>query len=443
MKNKENKKDAEDRIGTVEPKETRNGDEVTFASLGVCKELCIACESLGWKTPTEIQKNTIPIALEGRDIIGLAETGSGKTGAFIIPILQNLLSDQSFLYAIVLAPTRELCVQISEQFSAFGSLIALKVATIVGGLDMVSQSLLLAKKPHVIVASPGRLVDHLENTKGFNINSVKYLVMDEADRLLSMDFELALTKIIESSPNRRVTYLFSATMTTKVAKLQKISLTNPVKVCVNTKYDTASNLVQYYMFIPFKYKWSYFIGLIQNLGQYTGIVFCNTCISCRKGDLLSKELGFNSVSLHGRMTQSQRLSALNLFKGKQKRLLFTTEVGSRGLDIPHVDFVINLDVPNSSKDYVHRVGRTARAGRSGRSITIVTQYDVETFQRIEFALNKKLEEYTSISKEEVMAIHPKVSDSLRNVDAELNESNEKVTLVGHRKLAKRNKKTKI
>ncbi|CUV05727.1 unnamed protein product [Cryptosporidium hominis] len=420
--------------------EEESSESVTFASLGVCKELCIACESLGWKTPTEIQKKTIPVALEGRDIIGLAETGSGKTGSFIIPILQRLLDDQVPMYAVILAPTRELCVQISEQFSAFGSLISLKIATLVGGLDMVMQSLSLAKKPHIIVASPGRLVDHLENTKGFNIGGIKFLVMDEADRLLSMDFEIALNKIVESSPKNRTTYLFSATMTTKVAKLQKISLSNPIKICVNTKYDTAANLMQYYMFIPFKYKWSYFIGLLQNLGQYTGIIFCNTCINCRRGDLLAKELGFNSISLHGRMSQSQRLSALNLFKGKQKRLLFTTEVGSRGLDIPHVDFVINFDIPTSSKDYVHRVGRTARAGRSGRAISMVTQYDVETFQRIEFALNKKLDEYTSLQREEAMAIHAKVVDSLRTVDAELNDSNEKTALVGHRKLKNRNKK---
>ncbi|KAJ1610367.1 Rrp3p [Cryptosporidium canis] len=415
-------------------------EDVTFASLGVCKELCIACESLGWSRPTEIQKKTIPIALEGRDIIGLAETGSGKTGSFIIPILQRLLDDQVPMYAVVLAPTRELCVQISEQFSAFGSLISLRIATLVGGLDMVTQSLSLAKKPHIIVASPGRLVDHLENTKGFNIGNIKFLVMDEADRLLSMDFEIALNKIVESSPRNRTTYLFSATMTTKVVKLQKISLSNPAKICVNTKYDTAANLMQYYMFIPFKYKWSYLIGLLQNLAQYTGIIFCNTCINCRRGDLLSKELGFNSISLHGRMSQTQRMSALNLFKGKQKRLLFTTEVGSRGLDIPHVDFVINFDIPTSSKDYVHRVGRTARAGKSGRAISIVTQYDVETFQRIEFAIKKKLEEYTSLQKEEVIAIHPKVADSLRTVDAELNDSNEKTALVGHRKLKNRNKK---
>lgn len=440
MVTKDNPLESEPAKELVSAEEEGSESVVTFASLGVCKELCIACESLGWKSPTEIQKKTIPIALEGRDIIGLAETGSGKTGAFIIPILQRLLDDQVPMYAVVLAPTRELCVQISEQFSAFGSLISLRIVTLVGGLDMVTQSLSLAKKPHIIVASPGRLVDHLENTKGFNIGNIKFLVMDEADRLLSMDFEIALGKIVESSPRNRTTYLFSATMTTKVAKLQRISLSNPVKVCVNTKYDTALNLLQYYIFIPFKYKWSYLVGLLQNLGQYTGIIFCNTCVNCRRGDLLSKELGFNSISLHGRMSQSQRLSALSLFKGKQKRLLFTTEVGSRGLDIPHVDFVINFDIPTSSKDYVHRVGRTARAGRSGRAISMVTQYDVETFQRIEFALNKKLEEYTSIQKEEVIAIHAKVADSLRAVDAELNDSNEKTTLVGHRRLKNRNKK---
>ncbi|EEA06073.1 DEAD/DEAH box helicase family protein [Cryptosporidium muris RN66] len=415
-------------------------ENITFASLGVCKELCLACESLGWLKPTDIQREAIPIALRGGDIIGLAETGSGKTGAFILPILQSLLENQSRMYSVVLAPTRELCVQISEQFSALGSLISLQVANIVGGMDMVNQALSLAKKPHIIVASPGRLVDHLENTKGFNISSVKYLVMDEADRLLSMDFEIALTKIIEACPKNRNTYLFSATMTTKVAKLQRVSLKNPVKICVNTKYDTAENLLQYYMFIPFKFKWSYLVILVQNLSQYTGIIFTNTCISCKRGALLMQQLGFSSVCLHGRMNQTQRLAALNQFKSKQRHLLFTTEVGSRGLDIPHVDFVINFDIPMSSKDYVHRVGRTARAGRSGKAISLVTQYDVEMFQRVEFALNKKLDEYSDINKDQMMAIHGKVLEALRITDIELSESNEKSNLVGSRKTNKKYKR---
>jgi superfamily II DNA/RNA helicase len=215
-----------------------NEEDVTFASLGVADSLCKVIESIGWARPTEIQRNAIPEAIAGRDIIGLAETGSGKTGAFAIPILQALLSAPQRLFAVVLAPTRELAFQINEVFEALGATIALNSACIVGGIDMTTQAIALAKKPHVIVATPGRLVDHLENTKGFNLRNLKYLVMDEADRMLSEDFEEEINKILAVIPRERRTCLFSATMTSKVAKLQKASLVDPVKVEVSNKFQT-------------------------------------------------------------------------------------------------------------------------------------------------------------------------------------------------------------
>ncbi|CAE8625148.1 unnamed protein product [Polarella glacialis] len=230
------KKTAKGIPDTVEAEEITTGavveaaeKEVTFASLGVCEELCQACKLLKWTAPTRIQQESIPWALQGRDIIGLAETGSGKTGAFALPIIQRLLDTPQRFFAVALAPTRELCVQIGEQFEAIGSSIKLQTATIVGGLDMVTQAMALAKRPHVVVATPGRLVDHLENTKGFHLKTTKYLVMDEADRLLSMDFDEALDKILEVMPRDRNTFLFSATMTSKVSKLQRASLNRQVE----------------------------------------------------------------------------------------------------------------------------------------------------------------------------------------------------------------------
>jgi ATP-dependent RNA helicase DDX47/RRP3 len=213
-------------------------ESATFESLGVDGPLCRAIKDLGWNKPTEIQRNSIPEALRGRDIIGLAETGSGKTGAFAIPILQALLKAPQRLFAVVLAPTRELAFQINEVFDALGAAIALHTVCLVGGIDMMTQAIALAKKPHVIVATPGRLVDHLQNTKGFSLRSLKYLVMDEADRMLSMDFEEEINKILAVIPRERRTFLFSATMTSKVAKLQKASLVNPVKVEVSNKFQT-------------------------------------------------------------------------------------------------------------------------------------------------------------------------------------------------------------
>jgi len=174
-----------------------NDENVTFKSLGVVDVLCEACESLKWTTPSKIQRESIPVALTGKDVIGLAETGSGKTGAFALPILQKLLEVPQRLFALILTPTRELAFQISEQFEALGSKIGVKCCVIVGGIDMMNQALMLAKKPHIIIATPGRLVDHLENTKGFNLRSLKFLVMDEADRILNMDFEAEVDKILK------------------------------------------------------------------------------------------------------------------------------------------------------------------------------------------------------------------------------------------------------
>lgn len=180
--------------------------EVSWKDLGLIDILCDACEDLKWKAPSKIQREAIPVALQGRDIIGLAETGSGKTGAFALPILQTLLDNPQRFYALVMTPTRELAFQIAEQFEALGSSIGVKCAVIVGGMDMVSQALLLAKKPHIIIATPGRLVDHLTHTKGFNLKAIKYLVMDEADRILNMDFEVELDKILKVKNTLKVVY---------------------------------------------------------------------------------------------------------------------------------------------------------------------------------------------------------------------------------------------
>ncbi|XP_031566630.1 probable ATP-dependent RNA helicase DDX47 [Actinia tenebrosa] len=398
--------------------------EITFKSLGIVESLCEACQQLGWKTPTLIQKESIPIALQGKDIIGLAETGSGKTGAFALPILQALLDSPQRLFALILTPTRELAFQISEQFEALGSGIGVKCAVIVGGIDIMSQSLMLAKKPHIIIATPGRLVDHLENTKGFSLRSLRYLVMDEADRILNMDFETEVDKILKVIPKERRTCLFSATMTKKVQKLQRASLQNPVKVEVATKYQTVEKLQQSYLFVPSKFKDCYLVYVLNELAGNSFMVFCGTCNNVQRVTLMIRNLGLDAVPLHGQMSQSKRLGALNKFKSKSRSILVATDVASRGLDIPHVDVVINFDIPTHSKDYIHRVGRTARAGRSGRSLTFVTQYDVELYQRIEQLIGKKLPLYPTV-EEEVMLLNERVAESQRFARMELREIMEK------------------
>uniref|UniRef100_A0A8W8JTI2 RNA helicase n=2 Tax=Magallana gigas TaxID=29159 RepID=A0A8W8JTI2_MAGGI len=409
-----------------EPQNTVSTEDVeeektTFQSLGIVDVLCEACEQLKWKTPTKIQKEAIPVALQGSDVIGLAETGSGKTGAFALPILQTLLDKPQRLYALVLTPTRELAFQISEQFEALGASIGIKCAVVVGGIDMMTQSLMLAKKPHIVIATPGRLVDHLENTKGFNLRSLRYLVMDEADRILNMDFEQEVDKILKVIPRERNTLLFSATMTKKVAKLQRASLQNPVKVEVSSKYQTVDKLQQYYLFIPVKYKDVYLVYILNELAGNSFMVFCSTCANTQRVALMLRNLGLTAIPLHGQMSQSKRLGALNKFKSKNRSILIATDVASRGLDIPHVDVVLNLDIPTHSKDYIHRVGRTARAGRSGVAITFVSQYDVELYQRIEHLIGKKLPLYKT-EEEEVMQLMERVTEAQRYAKMEMNES---------------------
>jgi ATP-dependent RNA helicase DDX47/RRP3 len=398
----------------------------SFGELGVCADICAACDRVGWKKPTPIQQKSIPHALQKRDLIALAETGSGKTGAFAIPILQALLEHKQRMFAVVLAPTRELCVQIADTFEALGAEIALATVVLMGGMDMTTQQLALAKKPHVIVASPGRLVDHLTSTKGFHISGIKFLVMDEADRLLSMDFGTAIDQILEAAPVERQTFLFSATMTSKVSKLQRASLRKPVKVEINSKYDTVSTLIQNYVLVPFKVKQTYLVAILEHLSTYSGIVFVDTCLNAQKMATMLKHLGFQAVCLHGQMNQTQRLHSLNSFKAGQRSLLIATDVAARGLDIPQVDIVVNFDIPKNSKDYVHRVGRTARAGRSGRSITFVTQYDVEGFQKIETLIGLKMEEYSEVSEDQAMTFHERVLEALRSAHIEMKEREQEI-----------------
>lgn len=397
---------------------------VTFKSLGLIDPLLEALEQVGYTTPTDIQVESLPHALEGRDIIGVASTGSGKTAAFALPILQKLWEDPKGLFACVLAPTRELAYQISQQFESLGSAMGARCAVIVGGMDMPAQAIALAKRPHIVVATPGRLMQHLEETKGFSLRSIKFLVLDEADRLLDLDFGASIDKILKVIPKERTTYLFSATMTTKVAKLQRASLSNPVRIEVSSKYQTVSTLLQYYLLMPLKDKDAYLIYLINSLAQNSIIMFTRTVHDAQRLSIILRTLGFPAVPLHGQLSQSQRLGALGKFKSGGRRVLVATDVASRGLDIPSVDIVINFDIPTHSKDYIHRVGRTARAGRAGKSITLVTQYDVELVQRIEQVVGKKMELWPT-DPEEIALLKERVSEAARLAATELREQGSK------------------
>jgi ATP-dependent RNA helicase DDX47/RRP3 len=386
--------------------------------------LCEACEELKYTAPTPIQAEAIPLALQGRDLIGLAETGSGKTAAFALPILQALLDKPQPMFGLVLAPTRELAYQISQQFQALGSRIAVKCAVIVGGMDMVSQSIDLGKRPHIIVATPGRLLDHLENTKGFSLRSLKYLVMDEADRLLDLDFGPILDKILKVLPRERRTYLFSATMSSKVESLQRASLRDPLRVSISSnKYQTVSTLLQSWILVPHANKDVYLVYLINEFAGQSAIIFTRTVNETQRIAILLRTLGFGAIPLHGQLSQSSRLGALNKFRAGSREILVATDVAARGLDIPSVDVVLNYDLPDDSKTYIHRVGRTARAGKSGHAISLVTQYDAEIWLRIEAALGKKLKQ-DNPEKDEIMVFKPRVEEAQRHAKNEMKNLHE-------------------
>lgn len=436
-------------ISTEAPPVTKDIPTNSFKDLGIIDQLCKACAAHGYKSPTPIQNEAIPLALQGRDLIGLAETGSGKTAAFALPILQGkeetvavskifptwLKSDLSFclalmekpqpFFGLVMAPTRELAYQISQAIESLGAFISVRCAVIVGGMDMVAQGMALGKKPHIVVATPGRLLDHLENTKGFSLRNLKYLVMDEADRLLDLDFGPILDKILKVLPRERRTYLFSATMTSKIESLQRASLSNPLRVSISTdEYQTVSTLLQSYLFFPHKDKDLYLVHLLNEFAGQSSIVFTRTVNETQRLAIFLRSLGFGAIPLHGQLSQSARLGALGKFRAGSREILVATDVAARGLDIPSVDLVLNFDLPPDSKTYIHRVGRTARAGKSGKALSFVTQYDVELWQRVEAALGRKLKEYET-EREEVLVWGDRVSEAQRVAIREMKDLHEK------------------
>lgn len=322
----------------------------------------------------------------------------------------------------------ELAYQTAEQIEALGSQIQVRTATLVGGMDMMQQSIALSKKPHVVIATPGRLQDHLENTKGFNLRKLKYLVLDEADRLLDLDFGPIIDRLLASLPRQRTTMMFSATMTTKVARLQRASLHKPVRVDIKGDQRTADNLTQYYLFMPHERKEVYLVWLANENAAASMIMFTRTVADAQRLATLLRILGFGAIPLHGSMPQDARLAALQRFRGGSAgaaggpRILVATDVAARGLDIPAVDMVVNYDLPGNSKDYIHRVGRTARAGRSGKAVSLVSQYDVEILQRIEAAIGVRLSLYPGGNDTDaILMLAERVAEAGRRAKLDLKE----------------------
>lgn len=374
---------------------------------------------LGISTPSPVQANCIPPILEGRDCVGVAKTGQGKTLAFAIPILQELSVDPYGVFAVVLTPTRELAAQIGDSFSSVGAGMGLRLVVVTGGRDTIRQSLELDRRPHVVVATPGRLADHIRNNSTLTLARVRYLVLDEADRLLSGGFDSDVSSIISALPSSRQTLLFTATNSDAISSVIQSCKNNPF---VWSSPDlgltsTVDKLEQRFVLTPIEARDPYLVQLLlsrrETDSKFSCIVFCRTCRDAELiGNLLSK-VGLPSSTLHSMKPQRERMSGLASFKSGHTKVLVATDVASRGLDIPQVSLVVNHNVPRDAVDYVHRVGRTARAGRGGQSVSLVTAHDV--------GLVKAVERHTGVKMTELELDDSRVSEIMVQVNMMVRE----------------------
>ncbi|KAF9247244.1 P-loop containing nucleoside triphosphate hydrolase protein [Melanogaster broomeanus] len=452
---------------TPKSTETRMHLAQSFNEMGISASLEAALLRMSIHAPTEIQAACIPPLLTGRDCIGHAKTGSGKTIAFAIPILQKLSDDPYGIFALVLTPTRELAFQISEQFAVLGAPLSIRTSVIVGGMDMMSQALELDGRPHVVVATPGRIVDHLKSSSGdWDISRVKFLVLDEADRLLTQTFAPELAYLFNILPTDRQTCLFTATLTPSVETLAsvppKAGKMKPFFHRTESAVETVASLKQHYILVPSHVREAYLFYLLCNPPENTlslrrappepaekfgrkksgktkssqknvqeeepivqpppTIIFCTKPRTAAYLTNLLKTLSIRSTALHSRLTQRERLASLSLFRSAIVPVLVSTDVGARGLDIEDVAMVVNWDLPNEPEEYTHRVGRTARVGKGGVAISFVTEKDEDRMVRIEDRIGTKLTAMT-MPEDKVLDKLNAVSTAKRLANMELHDSN--------------------
>ncbi len=356
-----------------------------FEGFGLNPALIKSLERMNYKTPTPIQAQAIPLALKGRDIMGSAQTGTGKTAAFAIPLVEKLLSSPRGS-ALVLTPTRELGKQIMDIMSQLlGPKTNIKTAFIIGGESMGKQIGQLRQRPRLIVGTPGRINDHLERGN-LMLHDTSFLVLDETDRMLDMGFTVQLDRILKYLPEKRQTLMFSATLPKNILSLSKKYLNNPERIAVGSTTDPAKNIRQELIRLDENEKYN---ELLRQLDDRRGsiIIFVKTK---HGADRMAKKLNredFDAEAIHGDLRQSRRDRVIREFRSKKYRILVATDVAARGLDIPHIEHVINYDLPQVPEDYIHRIGRTARAGAEGTSLSLVTPKDGRKWYAIEQLIN--------------------------------------------------------
>ncbi len=352
-----------------------------FTGLGIAPRLLDALDRLKFTTPTPVQRQAIPVGIEGKDLIAIAQTGTGKTLAFGIPMLQRLAQVKG--KGLVLLPTRELALQVEEAFQAIGRSMGLRTAVLIGGASMIRQHQSLARNPHIIVATPGRLLDHLEQKK-LRLDDVRILVLDEADRMLDMGFAPQINKILAVVPKARQTLLFSATMPTTIVSIAKRHMALPIQVEIARSGTAAEKVSQEVFFVGKEQKAQLLQMLLQ---QYPGsvLVFTRTKHTAKKLALHVRGMGHAAADIHSNRSLAQRREALDGFKSGKYRVLVATDIAARGIDVTGIELVVNFDLPQAAEDYIHRIGRTARAGREGRAISFATfdqRGDVRAIERL-------------------------------------------------------------
>ncbi|CAN7677946.1 DEAD/DEAH box helicase [Peribacillus frigoritolerans] len=394
-----------------------------FSELGLDRTSMKSIEKMGFEEASPIQSQTIPLALEGKDIIGQAQTGTGKTAAFGIPLMENIDINNENVQGIVIAPTRELAIQVSEELFKLGYGKRARVLAVYGGQDIDRQIRALKKKPHIIVGTPGRLLDHIKR-KNIKLGGVHTVVLDEADEMLNMGFIEDIELILSTVPDERQTLLFSATMPDPIRKIAERFMQEPVLVRVKAKEMTVDRIEQYYLELKESEKFDTLARLFDIQTPDLAIVFGRTK---RRVDELASALnirGYMAEGIHGDLSQAKRLSVLKKFKDGNIDVLVATDVAARGLDISGVTHVYNFDIPQDPESYVHRIGRTGRAGKHGIAITFVTPRERGQLHAVEHTTKKRMEKLKTPTLTEALegqqkAVTEKILNTIENDDLTL------------------------
>ncbi|MGN1056216.1 MAG: DEAD/DEAH box helicase [Comamonas sp.] len=369
----------------------------SFSSLLLAEPLARAVAEMGYESMTPIQAQAIPVVLTGKDVMGAAQTGTGKTAAFSLPLLQRLMRHENSsasparhpVRALVLLPTRELADQVAQQVALYAKHTKLRSTVVFGGMDMKPQTIELKKGVEVLVATPGRLLDHIE-AKNVVLNQVEYVVLDEADRMLDIGFLPDLQRILNHLPKTRTTLLFSATFSPEIKRLAGSYLQDPVTIEVARPNETSASVDQRFYSANDEDKRRVIQTVLREQGIRQAFIFSNSKLGCARLTRALEREGYRAAALHGDKSQDERLKALDAFKQGEVDLLVCTDVAARGLDIKDVPAVFNYDVPFNAEDYVHRIGRTGRAGATGIAVTLVSSSDTKLVADIEKLIKKKI-----------------------------------------------------